>query len=98
MRKLSWPLWCAHSAAEKPAAQITQNESLLLLPEWPCAAPGSASARTTTSWPWPRWCAPQQWLQKAAAQGTQKRSSLQPAEKSSARSRLIHPPLACARA
>jgi hypothetical protein len=68
MRKVSWALWCAHSAAEKPARQLTQNESLplLLLPEWPCAAPGSASAWKTTSWPWPRWCAPQQWWQKAA--------------------------------
>jgi len=40
MRKVSWPLWCAHSAAEKPARQLTRNESLpllLLLAEWPCA-------------------------------------------------------------
>jgi L-arabinose isomerase len=35
---------------------------------------------------------------EAVAQGTQKRSSLQLAEKFSARSRLIHPPLVCARA
>ena len=40
MRKVSWPLWCAHSAAEKPARQLTRNESLpllLVLAEWPCA-------------------------------------------------------------
>ena len=62
------------------------------------AAVAEASTRTTTSGlPSPRWCAPQQWSQKAAAQGTQKRSSLQGAEKSSATSRQAHAPTACVR-
>ena len=57
------------------------------------AAVAEASTRTTTS------ClpSPQQWSQKAAAQGTQKRSSLQGAEKSSATSRQAHAPTACVR-